>query len=32
LLAGTSVLLIGLTALMYATRGLSEQVVDDPPP
>ena len=32
LLAGTSVLLIGLTALMYATRGLSEQAVDDPPP
>ncbi len=31
LLAGTSVLLIGLAALMYATRGLSERVIDAPP-
>ncbi|MCZ6852410.1 MAG: cell envelope integrity protein CreD [Gammaproteobacteria bacterium] len=31
LLAGTGVLLIGLAALMFATRGLSEHVTDDSP-
>ena len=32
LLAGTAVLLVGLGALMYATRGLSEIAEDDPEP
>ena len=32
LLAGTSVLLIGLAALMYATKGLSEPLIDEPTP
>ena len=31
LLAGTGVLLVGLTALMFVTRGLSEGVIDDSP-